>query len=144
LAISVAIVLSFSAASNSFAQSCAETWQCGWPLMCHADLFGGHCDTSGCNSDADCRTASACDGGVCSGFVRCEINGDCNRGEFCGRRHLCVPIPATQPPGHGGGSNGGSACGIVDFGNVRKHVGCPHGLICSNPNGHGTCRKPQT
>jgi hypothetical protein len=151
LAISVAIVFSFFATANSIAQQpsecavgcsergqhCDATIDCNWPLMCMPrGFFVGVCDVSICDSDADCRNRSVCSGGVCV----CS-RGSCPFDQICSQG-ICVARPAPTPHGPPP-SNEGGACGVVHFGHITKHVGCLHGLICSNPEGHGTCRKPQ-
>jgi hypothetical protein len=154
LAISVAILLSFFATSNSIAQHCDFSGDCPMPLMCQPGWFGGYCGVQACNADTDCRNGSICDFGVCQ--IACTNSGNCPAGQICVRgesRRVCAPRPAPSSSGGGGSSSSGGttryyieggACGTIRFGQVTKHLGCAPGLRCSNPNGRGTCQKLPT
>jgi hypothetical protein len=159
LAITVAILLSFFAVSNSVAQQCNFNGNCKLPLTCQPGWFGGYCATQACNADTDCRNGSVCDLGIC--FALCTRNSDCNPGEACvrsGNNRICVqrpvssPPPPQPPPGGGtpAGSEGG-ACGTIRRGPIDhpiiKHVGCGRYLQCvltPGGSGSGICRRPQT
>ena len=154
LAISVAILPSFFALSNSVAQQCTFSGNCIMPLTCQPGLFGGYCAVQACNADTDCRTGSICDFGVCQNT--CTRNTDCDRGQICIRgdenRKICVPRPIAG----GGGGIGppphyyteGGICGTIRLGGALsgpvKHLGCAPGLQCVGAfaTGTGTCQRP--
>ena len=155
LAISVAILASFFAVSNSVAQQCRFNGDCKLPLTCQPGFLGGICGTQACNVDTDCRNGSVCDLGIC--FALCTRTSDCNPGEVCvrgGGGRICVQRPASSGSGGSGGTGSGvtryytegGVCGTIRRGPVDhpivKHIGCAPGLRCSNPNGSGVCQRP--
>ena len=156
LAISVAIIPSLFAVSNSVAQQCRFNGDCRLPLTCQPGLFGGSCAIEACNADTDCRNGSVCDLGIC--FAICTRTSDCDRGEACvrgGNGRICVQRPMSSGGGGGGSGGGtrseGAACGTIRMGPIDhpiiKHIGCGPRLQCvltPGGSGSGICRRPQT
>jgi len=156
--ISMAILASLFAISDSPAQGCQTSGDCKLPLACLPGVFGGYCGVQACNFDTDCRNRSICDFGVCQ--TACTRSSDCDRGQVCVRgesRFVCEPRPVSSGGGVGGGGGGGTTryyteggvCGTIRMGaptDTRhvKHIGCAPGLRCvgATANGTGICQRP--